>query len=289
MNDFYNLVAHRASCRAYRPEPIPEEVFQRVLEAGCKAPSAGGFQNYSIIRVKDPEVRKALTKVCRGQQFITAAPECLVLCVDYHRMDQTREIEPAPFQETDQFENFVMSIADVMIAAQTMVLAAESEHLGSCYIGNVLNAMDRVTELLRLPERVFPVILLTFGWPKSPRKQPPKYSPDLLVHEDYYQEQTPEQVYAAYRQHNRWQKFTASEKQLEKCCATAELLHGAEYAERVRQDIEQKGWMGSYQYWLGCYYLYQQLPNHMTNGEYLQYFKQHGFRWLESEYEEDTV
>ena len=191
MNDFYNLVAHRASCRAYRPEPIPEEVFRRVLEAGCKAPSAGGFQNYSIIRVKDPEVRKALTKVCRGQQFITAAPECLVLCVDYHRMDQTREIEPAPFQETDQFENFVMGIADVMIAAQTMVLAAESEHLGSCYIGNVLNAMDRVTELLRLPERVFPVILLTFGWPKSPRKQPPKYSPDLLVHEDYYQERTP--------------------------------------------------------------------------------------------------
>ena len=128
MNDFYNLVAHRASCRAYRPEPIPEEVFRRVLEAGCKAPSAGGFQNYSIIRVKDPEVRKALTKVCRGQQFITAAPECLVFCVDYHRMDQTREIEPAPFQETDQFENFVMGIADVMIAAQTMVLAAESEH-----------------------------------------------------------------------------------------------------------------------------------------------------------------
>ena len=32
-----------------------------------------------------------------------------------------------------------------------------------------------------------------------------------------------------------------------------------------------------------------ELPNHMTNGEYLQYFKQHGFRWLESEYEEDTV
>ena len=53
--DIYQLIAERATCRSYRPDPIPDEVLNRILEAGCKSPSGGGFQALSIIKITDPE------------------------------------------------------------------------------------------------------------------------------------------------------------------------------------------------------------------------------------------
>lgn len=287
VNDFYGLVRRRASCRGYRPEEIPAEVLDRVLDAGCRSPSGGGFQALSIIKVTDPDKRRTLARLCRGQRFIASAPVDLVFCIDYHRMNRVLEREPAPFQETDHFENFVMGVADVVICAQTMVLAAEAEGLGSCYIGNVLGTMDEVSRLLDLPERVCPVMLLTLGWPKFERQQPPKYPASLLVHENAYQERDPETLYSAYRRQNRWQKFTPSEKQVERCCAAAERLRGPEYAQKVREDIAEKGYIGPYQYWFGCYYTYGDQPGTLTNEKFRNYFKEQGFQWLETEKEQE--
>lgn len=285
MNDFYELIEHRATCRAFRPEAIPEDVLNRVLSAGCKSPSSGGFQTLSIIRVTAPEKRQRLADLCRGQQFIAVAPVSLVFCIDYHRMEQVLEREPAPFQETDHFENLIMGVADAVICAQTIALAAQTEGLGSCYIGNVLNEMEAVSQLLSLPKRVCPVMMLTLGWPKSERKQPPKYPMELLVHDDGYQERDADRIYTAYRRQNRWQKFTASEKQTMRCCTTAQQVHGPEYADRVRQDIREKGFLGPYQYWLGCYYTYDGLPGALANEKYRDYFRKQGFQWLETEKE----
>ena len=140
----YELIARRATCRAYRPEPIPEEVLNRVLEAGCKSPSSGGFQNISIIKITDPDKRRKLVDFSRGQKFLATAPGSVVFCVDYHRTEQILAREPAPFRLPDQFQNLVMGIVDASICAQTMVLAAEEEGLGSCYNGNILNVLDQI-------------------------------------------------------------------------------------------------------------------------------------------------
>lgn len=285
--DIYDLIARRSTCRAFRPDPIAPEILERVLEAGCRCPSAGGFQTLSIIKVTAPETRKTLAQLCRGQSFIAVAPVSLVLCVDYHRMEQVLRREPAPFQETDHFENFLMAMENVAICAQTMVLAAEAEGLGSCYIGNVIPVMDRVSALLELPERVLPVLMLTLGWPKSERKQPPKYPASLLVHEERYTDRTDEAVYAAYRKQNRWQKIPPGRDKAERCAALAARLHGPAYGERVRADIASKGWLGTYQYWLGCYYTYDQ-PGTLTNSGFRDYLKQQGFLWLEEEKENGT-
>lgn len=280
MHDIYELIGRRATCRAYKPDPIPDDVLSRVLEAGCKSPSGGGFQSISIIRITDPAKRKRLVEFSRGQKFIGIAPVSLVFCVDYHRMRRVIEQEPAPFRLQDQFKYLMMGVIDTSICAQTMVLAAEAEGLASCYNGNILNVMDQISELLELPEQVFPVVMLTLGWPRTDRRrQPPKYPASLLVHENAYQERADEALYAAYRKQNRWQKLPAKPEWVETCCTVAERLHGADYAARVRKDIEEKGYIGPYQYWFGCYYL--DGPDFMTNKDYQSYFKKQGFEWLE--------
>ena len=64
-----------------------------------------------------------------------------------------------------------MGIIDASICAQTMVLAAEAEGLGSCYNGNILNVMDQISDLMELPEQIFPVVMLTLGWPRTDRRR----------------------------------------------------------------------------------------------------------------------
>ena len=277
--DIYRLVAERATCRSYRPDSIPEDVLSRVLEAGCKSPSGGGFQALSIIKITDGEKRKALVPLCRNQRFIATAPVTLVICIDYHRMERIIEMEPAPFRETDLFPNLWMGIWDAAICAQTMVLAAQAEGLGSCYIGNLLNRMDTATELLGLPRRVVPAVMLTLGWPKVARKQPPKYPPAILVHENAYQELPADVIYSAYRKQNRYQKMPPAPEKVDACCAMTKQLHGAEYAAEVRADIEEKGYISPYQYWFGCWYLDE--PEFLDWDGYRAYFKNQGFNWLE--------
>jgi len=280
MHDIYELIEKRATCRAYKPEPIPDDVLNRVLEAGCKSPSGGGFQSICIIKITDADKRKKLVDFSRGQKFLATAPVSLMFCVDFHRLRQVIEQEPAPFRLQDEFKYLLMGMADCCICAQTMVLAAEAEGLGSCYNGNVLNVMDQVSDLLELPEQVVPLIMLTLGYPKlERRRQPPKYPASLLVHENTYQERPAEALYAAYRKQNRWQKMPAKPEWVESICAVAERLHGADYAAQVRKDIEDKGYIGPYQYWFGVWYLDQ--PDFLTVEGYRSYFKKQGFEWLE--------
>ncbi|MBQ8801962.1 MAG: nitroreductase family protein [Clostridium sp.] len=275
----YQLIGERATCRSYRPDPIPEEVLNRVLEAGCKSPSSGGFQALSIIKVTDPAKRNKLAQLCRGQNFIATAPVSLVLCIDYHRMERIIAMEPAPFREPDLFSNLWMGIWDAAICAQTMVLAAQAEGLGSCYIGNLLNRMGEASVLLGLPNRVCPAVMLTLGWPKTVRKQPPKYPPSILVHENEYQELPDEVIYSAYRKQNRYQKLPPKAEHVQACCQMARALHGEDYARQVRADIEKKGYLSPYQYWFGCWYTDE--PEFLDWAGYRAYFVKQGFHWLE--------
>lgn len=280
MRNLYEIIDQRATCRAFKVDAISDEVLNRVLEAGCKSPSSGGFQHISIIQVTDPEKRKKLVEYSRGQTFIATAPVSLVFCVDHHRARQILHIEPAPFPQSDGFKHLMMGVADAAICAQTMVLAAEQEGLGSCYIGNIVNVMQQVSELLALPEGVFPTLMLTLGWPViENRKQPLKYPMPLLVHENRYQEQPDQELYEAYRKKNKYQKMPASKERVDACCARAYELHGPEYAEKVQKNLEEKGYLGTYQYWLGVYYT--QEPEFMDNAMYHDYFLKQGFQWLE--------
>lgn len=284
--DIYRLVRERASCRSYRPDPIPKDVLDRVLAAGCESPSSGGFQTLSIIKVTDPAKQKKLVELCRNQHFIATAPVSLVICVDYHRMERLIAREPAPFREPDLFPNLVMGVWDAAVCAQTMVLCAQAEGLGSCYIGNLLNRLGEASELLGLPQRVFPAVMLTLGWPKFGRKQPPKYPPSILVHDNTYQELPDEVLYSAYRKQNRYQKLPAKPAQVEACCEMARMLHGDDYASAVRADIEKKGYLSPYQYWFGCWYTDE--PEFLDTAGYRAYFKQQGFHWLEDKKERMT-
>ena len=59
--EMLTLFKTRRSCRSYRPDAVPEDVLDKVLEAGTYAPTGGGHQSPVIIAVRDPKLRSALS------------------------------------------------------------------------------------------------------------------------------------------------------------------------------------------------------------------------------------
>ena len=66
MNEVLNCLETRRSCRAYRPEQVPEEALQEILRAGLYAPSGMGRQSVKLLAVQDPAAIAALERLNGG-------------------------------------------------------------------------------------------------------------------------------------------------------------------------------------------------------------------------------
>ena len=62
MDAMQNLLTRR-SVRSYKPDPIPEDILEKIIEAGTYAPTAMGRQSPIIIAVTDKAMRDMLSKM----------------------------------------------------------------------------------------------------------------------------------------------------------------------------------------------------------------------------------
>ena len=62
-NDLMSLILSRRSVRSYKPDPVPAELLDAVLEAGTYAPTGSGKQSPTIIAVTSPHYRETLSRL----------------------------------------------------------------------------------------------------------------------------------------------------------------------------------------------------------------------------------
>ena len=86
--EVFEAIRVRRSVREYRPDPIPEDLLERVTEALRLAPSACNYQPWRFILVRDPRLRSEVTAACHGQAFaqLQASPakHREIACVTCH-------------------------------------------------------------------------------------------------------------------------------------------------------------------------------------------------------------
>ena len=146
-----DVIRQRRSVRVYRKDPIPRESLLRVLEAARLAPSGKNLQPWKFILVRDNELKKKLAKASNAQNFIADAPIILVACgfpdECYRSMGRYMKSWPV----------------DVTIALEHLILQAQEEGLGTCWIGSFEEA--EVKSLLAVPEHVKVLALTPLGYP----------------------------------------------------------------------------------------------------------------------------
>ncbi|MGD2295262.1 MAG: nitroreductase family protein, partial [Candidatus Aminicenantes bacterium] len=77
-----DVIRRRRSTRKYKSDPIPEEVFLRVMEAARLAPSGKNLQPWHFVIVKDKDIKDKLAVASAHQYFIAEAPIIIVACAD---------------------------------------------------------------------------------------------------------------------------------------------------------------------------------------------------------------
>ena len=202
-NAILRILNERRSIRAYSSRKLTEEEINTIIHSAMRAPTAGNMMFYSIIQVKDQEMKEKLVKTCDNQPHIAKAPLVLLFLADMQRwwdyfkisnIDDQCEKENIEFQ-TPQESDLLLACCDTLIAAQNAVIGAEVLGIGSCYIGDIMENYELHRELFNLPRWVFPITLICFGYPKGDKKKIPLTTrfPQKYIHFiNQYKSLTPE-------------------------------------------------------------------------------------------------
>ncbi|MBS7615256.1 nitroreductase family protein [Candidatus Bathyarchaeota archaeon] len=156
--DFMEVVKTRRSIRRYKPDSVPDEILNQILEAARLAPSAGHRQPWHFIVVKNPETKKQLGI----SSWAVEAPVVIVGCGD-------AGVSPT------------LHMVDLAIAFEHLVLAATNFGLGTCWIGK-LGIDETIKKVLRIPEHVKVVAVTPLGYPAETPSPKARKSMSEIVH-----------------------------------------------------------------------------------------------------------
>lgn len=213
MNAVLEIIHNRVSLRKYADREISEGHIEQILDAAIAAPTAGNQCLYTILMIRDPKTKEALSESCDHQPFIAKAPLVLIFAADQQKWfdyfsckgvksfaNHTGLSFEAP-QESD----LMLACEDALIAAQNAVIAAESLGIGSCYIGDILEHYEYHRELLGLEDWVLPVCMLCLGYYEdhSPRIHQKRFDREFIVFEERYRRLAPEELGRMFRDHEK--------------------------------------------------------------------------------------
>ncbi len=145
------VIRNRRSVRKYKDKPIPEEALLRVLEAARLAPSGSNLQPWKFIIVKDKTLKEKLAQASARQFFMAEAPIIIVGC-------------GFPDNCYARMGRYMKSWSvDVTIALDHLILQAQEEGLGTCWIGAFEE--EEIKEIRNVPEGVKILALTPLGYP----------------------------------------------------------------------------------------------------------------------------
>jgi nitroreductase len=163
--EFYEVIQTRRSVRAYKPDAVPQDKIDRILEAVRLAPTAANRQPFAFIVIRDEATRTAL-KAAYGQPWFYEAPVIICACA-----------QPAAAWRRSDGRNY--ADVDTTIAMDHLILAATAEGLGTCWIG-AFNP-QALKEILKLPAGLDPIAMTPLGYPAdAPRAKSRKDIQDFV-------------------------------------------------------------------------------------------------------------
>ncbi len=187
MNQVIDLLKNHRSVRKFKQEPISDEKVFSIIEAARTASTSNFVQAYSVIRVTNKKNRKQIAELAGSQIWVEKSPLFIVFCADLKRSKDACLFENKEMA-SGFTEQFIIATVDVALAAQNAMIAAESLDLGGVFIGGIRNDPEKVCELLKIPNHVYPVFGMCLGYPDEKPEQKPRLPVNVILKEEYYQE-----------------------------------------------------------------------------------------------------
>ena len=180
-------MANRRVMRRYLDKPVDPALVETLCAVALSAPTKSDLQQADIVIVSDRVQREKLEALLPENPWVKAAPVFLVFCGNNRRHRLLFEWRGRPFVN-DHLDAFFNAAVDCGIVLATFVAAADRAGLGSCPISAIRNHAAAVSDILGLPDHVFPVAGLGVGWPSFEGVMSPRLGLDVTIHRDRYDE-----------------------------------------------------------------------------------------------------
>ena len=180
------IAAHRTQ-RRYTDKAVDPALLRLLCACALSAPSKSDLQQCDILIVADAASRRAIGDLIPDMPWVATAPVFLVFLANGRRLKRIAELRGKPFAN-DHLDQFFNAAVDAGIVLATFLRAADAVGLGTCPISVIRDHSAKVSEMLRLPQRIIPVAGLTVGWPSEAGHISPRLSLASTVHEGKYDE-----------------------------------------------------------------------------------------------------
>jgi nitroreductase len=201
-DDFLSLVQRRRSIRSFKPDPVPDEYIDKIIEAARWAPSGANSQPWQFVVVRKPEIQDRIMEYVveqnrlmfkmeeirePEQRFVIMpagwknAPAFILVLGD----PRTKEAYPAYVTSLRGEQTFISSLASAFL---NMVLAMTSLGLGGQWVSGVAGpyAQGFTKNLLGIPQQMVVYDMLALGFPAADPMPRTLRDKEDLVHYDRY-------------------------------------------------------------------------------------------------------
>ena len=179
----FEAIYSQRAIRYFKSDPVPDELIQKLIEAGTKAPSGGNRQGWKFLVITDPDTKKKIGDYYEQgweHAYGSTAPS-------------PGDIEPRVRRSADHLARTMAEVPVLLMACiehdggpstmgrggsifpsvQNILLAARGLGLGSCLTSLHKRYEDEIKDLLGIPENVETAALLPIGFPAENNRYGP--------------------------------------------------------------------------------------------------------------------
>ena len=192
------VINQRRSIRRYQTGDVPVQVIRKIFEAATKAPSAHNAQPWRFILITDKHIKHVLAEAMAKAWLVdlvkdgvdiktrfsliessikkfTTAPLLVLGCLTLKDMNHPADSERQSVERDLAVQSLAASI-------QNLLLAAQSEGIGTCWHCAPIFCKSNVRKALKIPDNVEPQALITLGFPDEAPNIPERKSLSEIVH-----------------------------------------------------------------------------------------------------------
>jgi nitroreductase len=181
MPDLFEIMENCRAMRRLKPDPVPDELIEKILHAGVCAPSGGNAQKWRFLVIKDRKIKETVQVWYKkaydewiGPRYASIEPPPGVSKEKFRRQHEAVEYLTNHFAEAPVWVVACLEDgpapnrgagASIYPAVQNMVLACRAVGLGTTLTNRHIHFEKEVDKALGLPEGVHSYAILPIGYP----------------------------------------------------------------------------------------------------------------------------
>jgi len=180
--EIFHIIDTTRAMRRLKPDPVPDNLIKKILQAGFSAPNGGNAQKWKFMVIKDMEIKKQIQVLYKRAFDEVVSPSYAISPTppgatrdSYNRQNTaveylTEHYHEAPVWIIPCIEHGDSKVdrtagASIYPAVQNMLLAARALGLGSTLTTRYLMHEKEAEEILGLPNGVHSYAILPIGYP----------------------------------------------------------------------------------------------------------------------------